>query len=224
GFPVTTTIGSGQFITTVRDNGIPIYPEFQADICHDIPGEYKNFLEVARVGTFMKLSQNLLGVSITPSFTAGQKVFGFPIDFDNDAFRPTYVALLSKFYINWRGSLKLTLTFAGAAMCTAKLVVCYTPPGTQEPADREEAMLGTSLIWDVGLQSSCTLVIPWISETQFRLTTGQTRASATGFVTCWMQTRLVNPPSLPGGTSIFATLSAGDDFCFRIPSDSGYFQ
>ncbi|AWK02684.1 polyprotein [Rabovirus A] len=224
GIPVMSTIGSGQFITTVRDNGIPIYPEFQADVCHDIPGEYKNFLEVARVGTIMKLSTNLLGVAINPSYTAGQKVFGFPIDFDNDAFRPTYVALLSKFYINWRGSLKLTLTFAGAAMCTAKLVVCYTPPGTQEPSNREEAMLGTSLIWDVGLQSSCTLVIPWISETQYRLTTGQTRAAATGFVTCWMQTRLVNPPSLPAGTSIFATLAAGDDFCFRIPSDSGYYQ
>ncbi|AWK02676.1 polyprotein [Rabovirus A] len=226
GFPTMYTPGSGQFITTVRDVGIPIYPQFEATSVHKIPGEFKNFLEPARTPTMVNLGTNNQSIPliITPGMAAGTNLFTLQMQLDQAWADPTYLSRLSKWFVNYRGSLKLTFVFCGAAMCTAKIVICYTPPGTAAPTDRTEAMLGTSIIWDVGLQSSCTLVIPWISETQFRLTTGQTKMAVAGFVTGWLQTSLVNPPSLPGGTQIVALLSAGDDFCFRIPMDNAYFQ
>ena len=96
--------------------------------------------------------------------------------------------------------------FTGSFMATGKMLIAYTPPGSAQPATREAAMLGTHIVWDFGLQSSVTLVIPWISNTRFRAvkTGGVYDYYATGIVTIWYQTNFVVPPDTPTEANIIA--------------------
>lgn len=225
GLPTTYTIGSGQFITTLHDVGIPIYPTFQPTDVHAIPGEFKNFLEPARVGTLVKFQSSGAQYNLDISNQApGTKLFGWTLDLNQDWASGTYLGRLAKFYVNYRGSMKLSFTFTGSAMTTAKIILCYTPPGGVMPTTRQEAMLSTSIVWDIGLQSTVTLVIPWISETQYRLHNSGYKFTTAGFISGWMQTRMINPPGAPSPGRIFATLAAGDDFCFRIATDDAFYQ
>lgn len=225
GIPTTYTIGSGQFVTTLRDVGIPVYPTFEPTDLHDIPGEFVNFLEPCRVGTLVTFKSSGATYNLDISNQApGAQLFSWQLDLNQSWAASTYVARMAKFFVNYRGSLKLSFTFTGSALTTAKILLCYTPPGTAAPTNREEAMLSTSLVWDVGLQSTATLVIPWISETQYRMHNQGFKFTTAGYVSGWMQTRMIYPPGTATTARIFATLAAGDDFCFRIATDDAFYQ
>nr|UYA91639.1 polyprotein [Maser virus] len=226
GVPVHTVPGSGQFMTTLRQSGYPIYPDFEPTHAWKIPGRVENLLEAARVDTFCKLST--VEGSLHVDVSQGKKdnaIFTFDMDLNSDAFSTTYLARLSQFFVNWRGSVRLTLTFCGSAMATGKFLVAYTPPGGDAPPNREQAMLGTHVIWDVGLQSSISFIIPWIGQTQYRYTAvNQNALSYAGFVTMWYQTAVVVPPGAPAYAGILGMLSATDDFVMRMPTDNAFYQ
>lgn len=228
GIPTTQTIGAGQFITTLRDVGVPIYPQFQSTNVHKIPGEFVNYLEVCRVGTLAKLQsgtgQTTYNFDVTTTQAAGSLLMTLPLDMDAEWLQPTYLCRMAKMFVNYRGSIRLNFLYTGAAMTSCKLLICYTPPGTAAPTTRDEAMLSTSLVWDVGLQSSATLVVPWISETQYRIEKGGLKFSTGGFVTVWSQTKLIVPPNTPTIARLLLFVSACEDFCFRIPTDDAFYQ
>ncbi len=230
GVPVHLVPGSGQFLTTLRQAGYPIYPEFEATHSWSIPGEVTNLLEVCQVDTFCKLSPSVSsdnsGLTITVS--AGkhdQPILTFDMDLNADWMQTTYLARCAKWFVNWRGSIRMTFTFCGSAMATGKFLVAYTPPGGSAPANRTDAMLGTHAIWDVGLQSSFSFIVPWIAQTQYRYTgVNDNVFSYAGYVTMWYQTAVVVPPGAESTCQLVCMVSAADDFVFRMPTDNAYFQ
>lgn len=230
GVPVHTVPGSGQFLTTLRQAGYPIYPDFESTHGWPIPGEVSNLMEVAQVDTFVAMDptkttelgrislQVQQGKHDTPIFT-------WDMDLNATWAADSYLARLAKWFVNWRGSVTLTFTFAGSAMATGKFLIAYTPPGGAAPSTRTDAMLGTHAIWDVGLQSSFSFVVPWIATTQYRYTAKNASAmSLLGYLTMWYQTAVVVPPGAPPACNITCMMSAAKDFVFRMPTDDAYYQ
>ncbi|ATY47700.1 polyprotein [parabovirus A4] len=224
GVPTFQIPGSGQFVTTIRNSGYPLYPEFEPTHSHFIPGEVTNLCEVMQVDTFCKLGTNsfmLLEVGVRNN----DPILTFDMDLTSDVFSTTYLARCCKWFTNYRGSVRLTFTFCGSAMATGKLLLAYTPPGGDAPPNRTQAMLGTHMVWDLGLQSSVTFIVPWISQTQYRFpnTTANVYSYA-GFVTVWYQTSIVVPPGAPSTCGITMMCGACEDFQVRLPTDNAYFQ
>ncbi|AVX29479.1 polyprotein [rabovirus C1] len=227
GVMTAQTPGSGQFVTTIHNSGFPVYPEFESTHGQHIPGMVSNLLQVARVDTMVNFSTSggpTNQLLLTSSSAAGSNILTWEMDLTQRWAEPTYLGRLAKWFVNYRGSLKLTFVFCGSAMHTAKILICYTPPGVAAPTTRKDAMLGTHIVWDIGLQSSATLVVPWISQTQYRYTEVDNKFSMSGYITMWYQTALVNPAGVNNSAYIVGFLSASDDFQFRIPTDNAYFQ
>uniref|UniRef100_A0AAU7E278 Genome polyprotein n=1 Tax=Eidolon bat picornavirus TaxID=3141876 RepID=A0AAU7E278_9VIRU len=233
GFPVWQLPGSRQFCTTVRNAGIPIYPNFSKTDSFKNPGRVRNLLEVAQCGTFATVSSDTssafaLNIDVSaPSVNNGvaAPIAVWDMSLNANFMRSTYVSMLSQFYTQYRGALKLHFMFCGSQMATGRILIAYTPPGGSAPQTRKEAMLGTHAIWDIGLQSTLSFTVPFISASQFRNQNQQNSIlSYDGYITVWYQTQVVVPPGAPSTCQIMVLASAASDFCFRIPSDSAYFQ
>nr|QPI34701.1 polyprotein [Sapelovirus A] len=230
GFPVRQVPGSQQFMTTQRDNGIPIYPEFEKTHGFKLPGRVTNLLQVAQVGTFLKFRNNVndaSGVYLNLDVTQGSqtaRIAAIDVSMISEHLVTTYLSRLAQMYANYRGSVVFEFMFCGSQMATGKLLIAYTPPGGSSPTTRNDAMLATHVIWDIGLQSTCKLVVPYISASQYRQNNvNQTTLSYNGWVTVFQQTALVVPPGAPSTCQLVVTVSAADNFVMRIPTDTAYF-
>lgn len=225
GVPVHTVPGSGQFLTTLRQAGYPVYPEFEATHQHFIPGKVHNLVEVMQVDTFCQIGTAGVPLCIQIGTRTNDPIAVWDMDLNATFISSTYLARCSKFYTNYRGSIRITFTFCGAAMTTGKLLLAYTPPGGDAPSTRSAAMLGTHVIWDIGLQSSCTLVVPWISQTQYRFpNTGESAFNYAGYISVWYQTSIVYPPGGVPTSYMTVMVGACDDFQMRMPTDNAYYQ
>uniref|UniRef100_A0AAU6W601 Genome polyprotein n=1 Tax=Bovine boosepivirus TaxID=3145025 RepID=A0AAU6W601_9PICO len=225
GVPTFQIPGSGQFVTTLRNSGYPLIPHFPESTGHEIPGEVRNLMEVAQVDTFCKIGDSgQLYFNVAPG-KREEPIKQWDMSFLSDTFSTTYLARLVKFYSQYRGTVNLTLTFAGPALATGKLLISYTPPGTDPPRTRTDAMLGTHVIWDIGLQSTVKFSIPYISQTQYRFANQQrTTLSYAGYLSIFYQTGIVVPPNVQNYCPITLMCSAGDDFVMRVATDNAYYQ
>lgn len=224
GVPTFQVPGSGQFVTTIRNSGFPLYPEFEATHSHFIPGEVTNLMEVMQVDTFCRLGTSSFLV-LEVGVKSDTPLLSFDMDLNSQQFATTYLARCCKWFTNYRGSVRLTFTFCGSAMATGKLLLAYTPPGGAAPTSRKDAMLGTHMVWDLGLQSSVTFIVPWISQTQYRFpNTTANIYSYSGYVTVWYQTSIVVPPGAPSTCGVTVLCGACEDFQVRLPTDNAYFQ
>ncbi|APA29023.1 polyprotein [enterovirus K2] len=230
GIRVRNLPGSGQFLTTENASAPPIFPRFDESQVIDIPGEVENLLDVAKIPTFFSPKiYDRKALSLSTSNEAGSTVYFGQLQLDHltegstQPIRQSYLGLLARFYSQWSGSIRISFVFTGSAMTTGKLLLCYTPPGGRRPETRAEGMLGTHIIWDFGLQSSVDMVIPWISATQYRIADSQRQSSdlfcSSGWLTIFMQTRMIVPPDVPTTAYIVGFVSACDDFALRLPMD-----
>nr|UVH30897.1 polyprotein [Bovine picornavirus] len=226
GVPMFEVPGSGQFVTTLANTGYPALPHFEPSHGLHIPGEFVNFMEVCQIDTFCKAGDNELYFGVGQGrYTDHKPLKTWDMSLMSDLFNETYLSKFSKFYSQYRGSIKLTFLFTGSALTTGKFLIAYTPPGGDAPTDRESAMLATHAIWDIGLQSSFSFIIPWISATQYRFSNQSGNVySYSGYITFFYQTALVTPPSTPQSSNILVMASACDDFEFRVATDNAYFQ
>uniref|UniRef100_A0A0V1KIK4 Picornavirus capsid domain-containing protein n=1 Tax=Trichinella nativa TaxID=6335 RepID=A0A0V1KIK4_9BILA len=85
-------------------------------------------------------------------------------------------------------------------------------------------MLGTHVIWDFGLQSSVTLVIPWISNTHYRAHArdGVFDYYTTGLISIWYQTNYVVPIGAPNTAYIIALAAAQKNFTMKLCKDTSH--
>ncbi len=226
GVPVHAVPGHGQFLTTLRQSGYPVYPEFEATHGHRIPGEVTNLMELAQIDTFAKPSPaETASWTFDVSVKTNYPLRTWDMDMNSTFFNASYLGRLCKWFVNYRGSIRLTFTFCGSAMATGKFLIAYTPPGGSQPGTRTEAMLATHIVWDIGLQSSCTFIVPWISQTQYRFpNTTENVYNYAGFISVFYQTSIVVPPGAPSTCAITVMVGACDDFQVRMPTDNGYFQ
>ncbi|ACK37411.1 polyprotein [rhinovirus B79] len=225
GLPVTTLPGSGQFLTTDDRQSPSALPNYEPTPRIHIPGKVRNLLEIIQVDTLIPMN-NIYNKDKFNSYliplTANQQntqIFGTNLFIGDGVFKTTLLGEIVQYYTHWSGSLRFSLMYTGPALSSAKLILAYTPPGAQGPTSRKEAMLGTHVVWDIGLQSTIVMTIPWTSGVQFRYTDKDTYTSA-GFLSCWYQTSLILPPQTAGKVYLLSFISACPDFKLRLMKDT----
>ncbi len=230
GLPTMLTPGSNQFLTSDDFQSPSAMPQFDVTPEMHIPGEVRNLMEIAEVDSVIPINnlQNTVNsmeayrVGVVPNAEAGKQIFGFQLQPGaSSVFKRTLLGEILNYYTHWSGSIKLTFVFCGSAMATGKFLLAYSPPGAGVPKDRKGAMLGTHVVWDVGLQSSCVLCVPWISQTHYRFVTDDVYTDA-GFVTCWYQTSVVAPAHAQSACYILGFVSACNDFSVRLLKDTPF--
>nr|AFV48061.1 polyprotein [WUHARV Enterovirus 1] len=230
GLPVELKPGSNQFLTTDDGVSAPILPGFHPTPLIHIPGEVNNLLQLCQIESILEVNNvasvaqmNRLLIPVSVQSAVDQLCASFRVDPGRDGpWQSTMVGQLCRYYTQWSGSLEVTFMFTGSFMATGKLLIAYTPPGGTQPRDRATAMLGTHVIWDFGLQSSITLVIPWISNTHFRTNAAGTYFDyyTAGIVTIWYQTNFVVPSGAPTSAYLIALGAAQPNFTMRLCKDT----
>nr|ANQ31688.1 polyprotein [Coxsackievirus B5] len=232
GLPTMLTPGSNQFLTSDDFQSPSAMPQFDVTPEMDIPGQVNNLMEIAEVDSVVPvnntegkvLSIESYQIPVQSNSTNGSQVFGFPlIPGASSVLNRTLLGEILNYYTHWSGSIKLTFMFCGSAMATGKFLLAYSPPGAGAPTTRKEAMLGTHVIWDVGLQSSCVLCIPWISQTHYRYVVVD-EYTAGGYITCWYQTNIVVPADTQSDCKILCFVSACNDFSVRMLKDTPFIK
>nr|UJQ88289.1 MAG: polyprotein [Porcine enterovirus 9] len=227
GLPNTNTPGSYQFMTTDEDSSPCMLPDFTPTQEIHIPGEVRNIQALCQVESIMEINNvegksgvERLSLEVSAQSDLDRQLFALEVTFNNGSIMSkTLCGIVCSYYTQWSGSLEITLMFTGSFMSTGKLLLAYTPPGGSAPTSREDAMLGTHVVWDFGLQSSITLVIPWICGGYYRDVARANNYFATGFVTGWYQTNLVIPPNFPTTANIICLLAAQPNFSLRLLKD-----
>nr|ANQ31696.1 polyprotein [Echovirus E30] len=230
GLPTMSTPGSTQFLTSDDFQSPSAMPQFDVTPEIQIPGQVRNLMEIAEVDSVVPVNNTeehvnsieAYRIPVRPQTSSGEQVFGFQLQPGHDSvLKRTLLGEILNYYANWSGSMKLTFMYCGAAMATGKFLIAYSPPGAGVPGSRKDAMLGTHVIWDVGLQSSCVLCVPWISQTNYRYVTSDAYTDA-GYITCWYQTSIVTPPDIPTTSTILCFVSACNDFSVRLLRDTPF--
>nr|ATP75727.1 polyprotein [Coxsackievirus A5]ATP75729.1 polyprotein [Coxsackievirus A5]ATP75730.1 polyprotein [Coxsackievirus A5] len=230
GLPVEIKPGSYQFLTTDDEVSAPILPGFQPTPEIHIPGEVRNLLELCQVETILEVNNTTdthgmsrLLIPVSAQTAADKLCASFRVDPGRSGpWESTLLGQICRYYTQWSGSLEVTFMFTGSFMATGKMLIAYTPPGGEQPKTRDVAMLGTHVIWDFGLQSSVTLVIPWISNSHYRTveTGGILDYYSTGIVTIWYQTNFVVPTGAPTSAYIIALGAAQKNFTLKLCRDT----
>ncbi len=217
--PVRVRENFSQFLTTIPDKTDPCYGNV-AGPKHFLPAEIKNFVEIAQMPSFLSITT---GSVEGPTFSVGSYSENPCLQFnviitDKHLFR-TSLCAASLNFVNYRGSLVLNFTFVGSAMCFGKFLCAYTPPGAGKPSSIEEAMLGTYAIWDVGLNSTFRMVIPYVSLSEFRLCYSKVTSplDAAGWFSVFQYTQLTFPAGVPNSANVLVTACGGTDFELRLP-------
>ncbi|MCL8564544.1 hypothetical protein NAB52_18450 [Proteus mirabilis] len=233
GLPVMNTPGSNQFLTSDDFQSPCAMPEFDVTPPMDIPGEVRNIMEIAEVDSVVPVNNTSSKVKTIEAYqipvsvgttVRGDAIFSFQLNPGNSpVLNRTLLGEIINYYAHWSGSIKLTFLFCGSAMATGKLLLAYSPPGASVPTSRKDAMLGTHIIWDLGLQSSCVLCVPWISQTHYRMVQ-QDEYSAAGYITCWYQTNIIVPPDTPTDCIVLCFVSACNDFSVRMLKDTPFVE
>lgn len=231
GLPTIPGPGSYQFMTTDELQSPCVFPDFYPTPEIFIPGEVKNLLEIVQVESLVE-ANNVAGANGTERYRIPVRVqdeidgeiFAMKVDPGYDGpLQSTLLGVYTRYYTQWSGSLKFTFMFTGSFMSTGKLLLAYTPPGGSKPATRFDAMLATHVIWDFGLQSSITLVVPWVSKSHFRATASNNTYNykyyEAGIITIWYQTNLVVPVGFPTSADILCFVAAQPNFSMRIQKE-----
>ncbi|EFD06022.1 picornavirus capsid protein, partial [Cutibacterium acnes J165] len=227
GLPVYMTPGSGQFLTTDDLQSPSALPWYHPTKEIFIPGQVRNLIEMCQVDTMIPINNtnerignvNMYTVSLTSQTNTAEQIFAIKVDIASQPLSSTLIGEIASYYTHWTGSLRFSFMFCGTANTTLKLLLAYTPPGIDKPTTRKQAMLGTHIVWDVGLQSTVSLVVPWVSASHFRYTTPDTYSMA-GYITCWYQTNFVFPPNTPNNANMICFVSGCKDFCLRMARDT----
>nr|AGA12379.2 polyprotein [Poliovirus 2] len=228
GLPVLNTPGSNQYLTADNYQSPCAIPEFDVTPPIDIPGEVRNMMELAEIDTMIPLNltsqrkntMDMYRVELSDMAHSDTPILCLSLSPASDPrLAHTMLGEILNYYTHWAGSLKFTFLFCGSMMATGKLLVSYAPPGAEAPKSRKEAMLGTHVIWDIGLQSSCTMVVPWISNTTYRQTINDSFTEG-GYISMFYQTRVVVPLSTPRKMDILGFVSACNDFSVRLLRDT----
>nr|AFJ19134.1 polyprotein [Enterovirus C109] len=231
GLPVLNTPGSNQFLTTDNFQSPCIVPNYDVTAPIHIPGEVRNMMELAEIDSVVPMNAVAGKVNTMEAYpiplnqgtpTKDQSIFSLSLSPASDErLSRTLLGEILNYYTHWLGSIKFTFLFCGSMMATGKILISYSPPGAAPPTTRKDAMLGTHVIWDIGLQSSVTLVAPWISNTDYRRSTKDDFTEG-GYITAFYQTAIVVPSGAPKSMSMLAFVSACNDFSARLLRDTPF--
>nr|WMV70503.1 MAG: polyprotein [Senecavirus sp. 'cetus'] len=229
--PTQPRENKGSFVTTRPDRSEPVYGNVRVPPVSYLPGEVTDLADVCRIPTFFSFakvpepvpaSYHWLPYIQVPTTTSNDTpIITVPVTLSDETYQNTMIGSMSRNFVNYRGSLQVTMIFCGPSMAKGKFLVAYCPPNAQGPVTMNQAMQCTYSIWDIGLNSTWTFVIPFISPSDYRETASCTNSvySTDGWFVFFKLTDITVPPDCPTNPPILFLLSAGSDFCFRMPED-----
>nr|YP_003853312.1 VP3 [Oscivirus A2] len=216
-FVVREVVGSSGFANTQpmqefnAINWSPVIPEPDW-----LAGEYRQMSQVAQIPTIDRLIR-WYGGSSNP---AGTILYQVPITTATLVENDSWLSFAMQFYTQWRGTVMAHLTFCGSRQQTGKLLVAFLPLGTESKLTLEELMSGTYTIWDIGLNSTLSFVIPFCSSTSWKsigASSGLEFSQALGMLYIAVYNPLVTPYGAPNAPVILSW-SGGVDFQLRQPT------
>nr|AGU38152.1 polyprotein [Encephalomyocarditis virus] len=219
--PVTIREHAGTWYSTLPDTTVPIYGKTPVAPSNYMVGEYTDFLEIAQIPTFIgnKIPNAVPYIEATNTVVKTNPLATYQVTLSCTCLANTFLAALSRNFAQYRGSMVYTFVFTGTAMMKGKFLIAYTPPGAGKPTTRDQAMQATYAIWDLGLNSTYSFTVPFISPSHFRMV-GTDQVNITnvdGWVTVWQLTPLTYPPGCPNTAKILTMVSAGKDFTVKMP-------
>ncbi|APA29020.1 polyprotein [rosavirus C4] len=195
-----------------------------------LPGAVNSFAQPLSVPTLMiGTDREWGGIHVNPNTPRATMIYGFPVDPRNVVFAKSYLGMTSNLFTQWTGTINFHLMAVTTQMTRARFVICFTPGATTEPTTMDQAMAGTVAFFDVGLNSTFTFPIPFISETAWRtLSDDETfrdgnysfypTTARMGVVTVWLYNAVQSTaPATAGPIVLLPFVSAGSDFSFRLP-------
>lgn len=213
-----------QFNTTLPLRAEPCYGMTITPPLDYMPDSIDDLVSLVKVPSFCSVSFSESSIKGFPYFavsnaTQGGQLFKSNVVLSDPHYQHTLISNLARFFCNYRGSIQFDMVAATTAMTRGKLLIAYTPPGAGEPSTIDQAMMGTYAIWDLGLQSTFSFVVPFISATDFRYNqvSISSALNSDGWFTVWLMSPLTYPPNTPPTQQIVLMLSAGDDFSYRLP-------
>lgn len=233
--PIPTNVRENQymFLTTVPDCNIPAYGNEPTPPTDYMPGEVTDFRQLFQVPTLAGISTDHSGSEHikTPIFSVSNTVSAsplveIPVTLSACALSNTFIGSAGRCFANYRGTIRFHFTFTGTAMARGKFLLSYCPPRVPAPTTLQQAQQCTSVVWDLGLQSTFTFHIPFISVSDFRFTQANVASvlNIDGWVTVFQLTPLTYPVGCPSSSFVMVSVSAGDDFVMRNPVNSLLFD
>nr|3CJI_B Chain B, Polyprotein [Senecavirus A]8CXP_B Chain B, Capsid protein VP3 [Senecavirus A] len=228
--PTAPRENSLMFLSTLPDDTVPAYGNVRTPPVNYLPGEITDLLQLARIPTLMAFervpepvpaSDTYVPYVAVPTQFDDRPLISFPITLSDPVYQNTLVGAISSNFANYRGCIQITLTFCGPMMARGKFLLSYSPPNGTQPQTLSEAMQCTYSIWDIGLNSSWTFVVPYISPSDYRETRAITNSvySADGWFSLHKLTKITLPPDCPQSPCILFFASAGEDYTLRLPVD-----
>nr|QUX37324.1 polyprotein [rhinovirus C56] len=227
GLPTRIPSGGQQFMTTEDEQSANLLPGFHPSKKIQIPGKITSVLHMARVDSFMPINNipteegkvSMYNITVTRKGSNSGLLLTIPLEMSNTLFSTTLLGEVLNYFTNWSGSITLTFMCVCDSFSTGKFLLAYTPPGGAHPKNRKEAMLGVHIIWDLGLQSSCTMVVPWMSSGFYRRTESDNYTHA-GYVSLWYQTDFIPSSTQVTQGAILVTCSGCPDLSVRMLRDT----
>lgn len=213
-----------QFSTTIPLRGEPCYGMTITPPTDYMPPPVEDLVSLVKVPNFVTVASASTAGRSFPYFAVdngeqGKNLFKSGVVLNDPHYQHTLLSNLASYFCNYRGSIQFDFVAACTAMTRGKLLLSYTPPGAGEPTSIDQAMMGTYAIWDLGLQSTFSFVVPFISASDFRYNqvSVPSALNSDGWFTVWLLNPLTYPPGSPLTQQIVVMLSAGDDFSYRLP-------
>nr|AFJ04538.1 polyprotein [Human cosavirus E/D] len=209
---------SYQFSSTVPDVTEPAYGMTVAPPRDYMPPPVDDLASLAKVPSFVTVTVDKPYFEVTNAKSTGP-LFKSNVVLSDLHYQHTLVSQIGTFFGNYRGSLQFDLIACTTAMTRGKLLLAYTPPGANAPETIEQAMMATYSIWDLGLQSTFSFVVPFVSTVDFRVNNVSisSAVNADGWFTIFLLNPLTYPPNTPPTQHIVLMLAGGQDFSYRLP-------
>nr|QKE55048.1 MAG: polyprotein [Picornaviridae sp.] len=181
-----------------------------------LAGEYKTMSQLAKVPSLDRIIR-WYGGSANP---AGKILYQTPITTANLVEMDSWLSFAMQQYTQWRGTIMAHFTFCGARQQSGKLLISFLPLSTTKNPTLEEMMSGTYTVWDIGLNSTLSFVIPFCSSTSWKAigsSSGLEFSQALGVLYIAVYNPLVTPYGATNAPVILSW-SGGDDFQLRQPT------
>ncbi|AWK02669.1 polyprotein [Suncus murinus picornavirus] len=228
--PVSVRENAGMFLSTIPDKTTPAYIH-STDPAEYLPGRIYDYVDIAKIPTFVSVHNPESGAmqayfSISNTVTNNDPVFHVNVLPSDSHLIRTALGRTCLNFTMYSGSLNFDFLFCGTAMMRGKLLISYTPPGSGAPETMDEAMQGTYAVWDLGLNSSYSFNVPYISPSsqRFGFSNIPNELSLEGWLNVYQLTPLTYPPGSPNSAHVVVMVSAGPDFTLYNPYSTMYNQ
>lgn len=180
-----------------------------------LPGEVTSFTQIAQFPSFFRET-----TVDHASNVKGQLLGSFPISGAEILTHTGPLSTALRAFSQWRGDLVLDFVASVSQTSSARLFVCYTPPGFAAPTTLTSVAPSAKHIWDLTSTSSISILIPnpfpggWVPSLPCQ-SPQDLVSTLLGFVTIFIENPLLDLPQSAEGFAIVTYIRAAENFEVR---------